>query len=133
MLSILEMTLDPLKEEMNEAKKLKIKTSSAIEKRYGKGYRYEDEVKRNEVYKMVYSISKTLPVRVGSIIINYKLYQSFNRKLKGFETQVLLKGDCLELHYWKPFSKSKGILIFNDLTGYFNEFKHLPIARIENV
>lgn len=129
---MLGMDLNSLKEEMNDIKKLKVKTSSAIEKQFGRGYRFEEEHKRNELYRTIYSHSKTLPVKVGHVVINYKLYQSFLKKLKGYEIELLIKGDYLELHYCKPFSKSKGTLILDDISQYFKGFKHIPIAELRN-
>lgn len=130
MLEVINMDLNQLKDEMKEAKVIKISSASFIKKRFGQGHRYENELKRNELLKMIYSPAKTLPVKVGGVIINYKLYQAFIKKLKGYESRITIDGNCLRLEYWKPFSKSKGTLILEDISCYFEGFQQIPVGKI---
>lgn len=84
-----------------------------------------------EFKQKLYRTSKTLPVRVEGLVINYKLYSSFTKKLRDFRISVAVNDDCLEVNYWKPgtLNNGKGVLKLYDLSHYFVDFKHIPVAE----
>jgi len=80
-----------------------------------------------------YSTSSVLPVKVGEIIINYKILPSFLKKLDGYETALQVLDRELVLHYWKKstLTHGKGVLRLYDLTEYFYDFTHVPEAILD--
>ncbi len=83
-----------------------------------------------EYLRKLYSV-KTLPVRVEGIVINFSLYQSFLRKLKGFETKISISHNSLRLEYRKFGTPNKGVVIFEDLSNFFKGFMHIPVAVVD--
>ena len=68
----------------------------------------------------------TIPVNIKGLIINYKLYESFMKKLKGFETKITVDQGTLFVEY-REFGKSrKGVLALEDLSKFFEDFKSVP-------
>lgn len=124
---------EALKDELKEAKVLKTSRPAAIDKQY-KG-NYSGARKRaheiNDRLLRFYS-SKTFPVRVGSIVIDYKIYQSMVKKLKGFETEIILTDYSLRMLYWKTGTRNKGILELSDIQSYFEGFQNIPDAVLNH-
>lgn len=132
MLKLLNNNIENLKVELNEAKALKTSRSSAIEKRFANNpNRLQSELKKNHLLQLMYTPSKTLPVRVEGLTINFKLYEAFMKKLKGFETNLVVTNSSLRLEYWKFGRHAKGFLELNDITPFFNDFQHIPVARVD--
>lgn len=132
MIRVVNPDLQALKEEMQTMRKLKTTTSSAIEKRYkDNSYSRDKALKHNALLQQMYSTTSTFPVKVGGVIINYKLFQAFLRKLKGFEMRINITESSLALTYWKRGESAKGILSLDNLSEYFEGFKHIPLAELQ--
>lgn len=93
--------------------------------------RVTNRINELEFKEKLFRVSKTLPVRIEGLVINYKLYSSFTKKLKDFRISVAVNDNCLEVNYWKPgtLNNGKGVLKLYDLSPYFVEFKHIPVAE----
>jgi hypothetical protein len=78
-----------------------------------------------------YSTSKMLPVRVYGVVINFKIYSDFMKKIEGFYTNITMQDGEVNLSYWKEGARNhgKGVLKLYDLSEYFKDFKHIPEAR----
>src|SRR5699024_10462855 len=72
------------------------------------------------------------PRRVGNIIVNYKLYERFMKKLEGFETQVTVKEDLLLIQYGKTHGNWTGSLELYDLSDHFEGYAAVPEVEILN-
>lgn len=132
MLNVIISNLQELKDEMKTMRKLKTTSNLTIERRHKvNSYAREKAVKHNETLQLMYSTTSTFPVKVGGIIINYKLYQAFMRKLKGFEMRISITESSLALMYWKRNGSAKGILTLDDLTPYFENFRYVPVAELK--
>jgi len=123
--------IDLLKNEMREAKVLKTLAPSVLEKKFANSSRHDEKQRKNDLLLFMYSPSKTMPAKIGSLVINYKLYESFMKKIKGFQTKTMLGKNCLKVEYWKLGNRSKGVLELQDISYYFESFKHIPNAEIE--
>lgn len=122
-----------LKDELKEARVLKTSRPAAIDKQYKgnfSGARERAHEINNRLLRL-YS-SKTFPVRVGNIVIDYKIYQSMIKKLKSFETELILTGHSLQLKFWKTGTRNKGILELSDIQSYFEGFRHIPVAVLNH-
>ena len=119
-----------LKEEMKEAKVLKTSAPSVLRKNF-KGATLQDKLRKNDLLLLMYTPSKIMPARIGSLIINYKLFEAFLKKIKSFERRIVLTDHSLKVEYWKLGNKTKGVLELEDISYYFEGFKHIPVADIE--
>jgi hypothetical protein len=81
----------------------------------------------------LYSVSKILPVRIDGVVINYKLYAAFIKKLKDFNISIAVLSDGVVVQYWKTgtLNQGKGVLKLYDLGPYFKDFRHIPDAALE--
>lgn len=70
------------------------------------------------------------PGRVGNIVVNYKLYTRFMKKLKGFHTETVVTNESLTVHYGKVRGKWTGKLVLLDLTSYFEGHGEIPKVEI---
>lgn len=132
MLTITSGNLDLLKAEMKTVKQEKEKTAKALQKLYRSRFipdqtRYKLDDLEKQMF--MYSPSKVLPGRVGDIVINIKAFQAFYKKLKNFETELIVNSESLVLKYWKHRSQSKGVFTLYDLSSYFKTFEHIPVAE----
>lgn len=82
----------------------------------------------------IYSVSKVLPVQVENLMINYKLYEAFTKKLKGFEYSILVVDDGVIIQYWKrrTLAQGKGMLKLYDISKYFKNFHSIPEAVLND-
>jgi|SRR5690625_86143 len=71
------------------------------------------------------------PRQVGDIIINYKLYDRFVKKLKGYMTKVTIKEDRLLLQYGKNYGNWTGSLELHDLSDHFEGYADVSKAIID--
>ncbi|MGM0776946.1 MAG: hypothetical protein ACQEXE_10280 [Bacillota bacterium] len=131
MLELQTYDAEALRDELKEAKVLKTSRPAAIDKQYKGNYSGARERAHdiNDRLLRFYS-SKTFPVRVGSIVIDYKIFQSMMKKLKGFETELILTDYSLRLRYRK--TGNKGIMELLDIQSYFEGFQHIPRAVLKN-
>ncbi|MDK7664370.1 hypothetical protein [Cytobacillus oceanisediminis] len=131
MLELQTYDAEAFKNELKEARVLKTSRSAAIDKLYKGNYSGAKERAHeiNERLLRLYS-TKTFPVRIGSIVIDYKIFHSLIKKLKGYETELTLTDYSLRLRYWK--TGNKGILELLDIQSYFEGFQHIPRAVLKN-
>ncbi|MES1045311.1 hypothetical protein FOA22_12610 [Heyndrickxia oleronia] len=131
MITLSNVKMDLLKEEMRTAKVIKTFSKSVIGKRYKNDpTRLEREMKRNDLLNHMYSVSKTIPVKIGGLIINYKFLSSYLKKLKNHTVEIEMGESRILISYEKH--RSKGQLVLEDLSFYFRDFKHIPSAVIDD-
>jgi len=135
MIQITEGSLAEVKAEMAETKK-------AIQSRL-KGYRktcYErgrfigSKAERKEISRLervveLYAVSRFIPVRIGSIVINYKLLESFMRKTKDLRLSLEIEGSKVLIHYVGTMDRRTGFLELYDMTEYYVDLKSVPTAE----
>lgn len=135
----LKMSLKLAKKELNQLKKKqhhKEKHSDAVNMEI---FQMELDIKkREEVIKKkseerdhiasYFKVSVMLPVRIGTIVINYKLYELMLKKLDGFKVKCELKEDKLQLNYRS--NSSIGTLELYDISNQISGLKNIPVAVI---
>lgn len=125
---------DSIKTEMKKMNRAMKEAIKIIKKPYKRNEKMsqEDQLKIEKLgYKVnMCSTSKVIPVKVDGIVINYKIYSSFIKKLDGLKTSAFVQNDGLVVQYWKPgtLNQGKGILKLYDLSSYFMDFQHVPDA-----
>ncbi|WP_330948878.1 hypothetical protein [Virgibacillus sp. MG-45] len=102
MLQIVEGSLEEAKEEMKSV----LKTVQARLSKYKRTVKPSERTGANkevmdqwESFIHFFRVSEMAPVFVGDICINYKLYQRFMKKLKGYQVECFLNGNKLTLYY----------------------------------
>lgn len=88
--------------------------------------------RQNNKLRFMYSSKETTPVKVGEIIINYTIYKRLISKLKGFNVTTELKDNTLVVQYVKNDAKVTGCVLLEDMSQYFKDFKHIPVAELRN-
>lgn len=79
-----------------------------------------------------YKQSKVIPVKVEGVVINYKLYAAFMKKIKDFHTNIIALSDGIVIQYWKNGSvRNGGSLKLFSLNTYFEDFNHVPVGVID--
>ncbi len=135
MLEIVNGSFESLKKEMKQASQSKKDEIKAIKKRMKvikpdiqNKLLMQKNIEKLEVFtKIMFVPSKVLPVKMGSIVINYKAYRAFVKKIENFPKEEALVGDILRIEY-KTGEHSKGYVEFADLSSYFDGFNHIPVA-----
>lgn len=103
-----------------EIKALKVGRQSAKKKKdVDKIALLDGNIAHLESFIKKFSPSKMQPINIDGIVINYKLYQQFLKKLKGFVITEVIKENCLELKYSK--GAVNGTLVLENLTPIFPE------------
>jgi|GEM_PF-6263601 len=76
---------------------------------------------------------KHIPVKVGSIIVDYKIVLTLFKKIKRLKVEVEITKSALIIRYRDPKAddKSGGSFTLNDLSDYYMGFDHIPTAVIE--
>lgn len=117
--------MDPLQQLLTD-KKNRIRRLKAELKELNKGGKnrqkkidIDREIADSEKHLGMFKKSIMEPRQIGSIVINYKLYEKFMKKLKGFAITEYIKDDCLFVDYQK--GNHKGTLTLMDLTDHFAE------------
>jgi len=72
---------------------------------------------------------KMKPYKMGGIIIDYKMYENFIKKLKGFEITEQVMGNVLVVTYKK--GANKGELQLNDLSDDFPKNSDFPEKTLQ--
>ncbi|RDW17028.1 hypothetical protein CWR48_15615 [Oceanobacillus arenosus] len=116
--------LKPVIGEIRELKK--IKTENGI---YDKITKLEKMRSELEGSIKRFGPSKMQPMQVGIIVINYKLYTQFIKKLKGFVITEEILEDKLVIKYYK--GNIKGELQLNDLSPVFPEGSVFPEGKLQ--
>jgi hypothetical protein len=126
--------VEKIKAEMKEASKATSENISSLKKPYkrkGIPAHIQRKIDDLEFKANMYSVSKMLPVRIEGVVINYKLYAAFIKKLKGFHTNITVLPEGVTLSYWKEGTRNhgKGVLKLYNISEYFEGFNHIPEAR----
>ncbi|MFT4415300.1 hypothetical protein ACLM5H_15675 [Fredinandcohnia humi] len=125
---------EKVKSEMKKANKSISDEIKAIKKPYRRNtpHHVQHRIDYLASKGRIYSVSKVLPVRIDGIVINFKLYEAFMKKLKDFETNVLSTPEGIVVQYWKrrSLAQGKGLFKLYDLNKYFKGFEHIPNAEI---
>ncbi|WP_147536076.1 hypothetical protein [Bacillus marasmi] len=134
MLTIVSGDINSIKAEMKQAKQKKVDEAKALRKLHKGSHTFPKEVQTKmaelERLQSLYSSSKVLPVRVGELIINFKTYEMFTKKISGFHQMLTVDPDSIKVYYNK--NNAKGVLTLQDMSSYFKEFDHIPEAVIGN-
>jgi hypothetical protein len=72
-------------------------------------------------------LSSVIPIRVGEIIVNHKLITNVLKKLKGYEIDMKILNHELIMIYKKY--NEKGRVHLYDVSHYFSDFHHIPVAE----
>lgn len=136
--------MDPLKS-LLDSKKARIKELKAEKKKLEKQKKQDNPplgivdniVKLDkkifdlEQFAKRFSPSKMQPVQIKTIVINYKLYLDFIKKLKGFFITEEVKDGSLVIKYYK--GNTSGELVLQDLTEFFPEDSTFPEGKLQEV
>lgn len=144
MLRIVNGSIEKVKAEMKqkahllgiEIKAIKIKYKGALKEKKERPAlvdsvileNYQKKIDKLEEKKLFYG-SSIIPVKVDSVIINFKLYEIFMNKVKDFNPVIEVSTGIL-IHYRTGVVKSKGRLELYDLSHHFEDFNSIPIAEI---
>lgn len=134
MLVITSGNLDTVKEEMKAMSKELTDQAKALRKKYKPRERSNEinnKLKEFDRLQMFYKVSRVSPVRVENIIINYKAYEKFMKKLVGYTCSAYVSARCLTIEYSNQ--NSKGVFTLHDLSDHYANFQYLPIAELTDV
>jgi hypothetical protein len=79
---------------------------------------------------LMYSVSKTLPVKCEGLIFNGKLLQTFIKKLRSHDYEVFVENNRLIVTYSR--GRNQGRLELEDISYYFQGFPYLPELVIKD-
>lgn len=133
-MKIVEGSFEKIKPEMEKAKRILAEEIKRLKKKHKAEKVLPSSVQErldNLAYlENLYSSSKMLPVRIEGIVINYKIFASFMKKLEGLKTSIMVLPDGVVVQYWKQgtLNHGKGVLKLYDLSSYFENFEHVPNA-----
>ncbi|MEC1716638.1 hypothetical protein [Schinkia azotoformans] len=128
---IVDGSFDEVKIKMkviHDEKKRDAKTLKSLYKKNPIPENVQNKITKLERQQELYSPAKTLPVQINGFIIIFKLYESFMKKLKGFETRIFFNHKSLLIEYWKIGRLAKGVLVLEDMSSCFEGFQHIPVA-----
>jgi len=123
----LKILLDSKKAEIKELKDVR-KKARKIGNDY-KAERLDYEISEIEAFVNRFSPSKMEPRRVGDVVINYKLYSRFMKKLKGFVITEEVSNEGLVIKYYKD--SHQGELFLNDLAHFFDPGSVFPEGKLQ--
>lgn len=134
-MKIIKGDFEKLKPEMKSFQvdvKQKIKDLSKIRKE--KGYLNEQEIEKlRELEKLerLYNPSKVLPVQLEStsLVVDYKLFTKFLKKIEKLPHEINIKNDCLIVEY-QTGQHTSGRLELRDLSNYYLHFQHMPVVYL---
>jgi hypothetical protein len=82
--------------------------------------------------KILFAVTKTMPVYIGESIFNYKLLKAIDRKLKKHNVEVFVEQNNLVIRFKQPFSKNHGEFVLYELPKeMFVNLKRIPKIDIE--
>lgn len=121
-----------LKTEMIETRKIAVSTITELKKQHGNsGQRLNDAIDHNELIKNMYSIGKTVPVRIENIVVNYKILSQMLKKLRNHNYTVRVEEQDLIIDYENRSSRGKMTLV--DTSRYFKHFKNVPALSLSDL
>lgn len=127
-----------IKEEMKSHRQSVLKEIKALKKPYKKEpvlpRDVQGQIDQLERLSKLYSVARVLPVKIEHLIINYKLYSDFLKRLKGMEFRTAVLEDGVVIQYWRrgTLQQGKGILKLYDITYYFKSFQHVPSGEVKD-
>ncbi len=132
MITVEAEAIAPVKEEMKECRSILLGEVRQLEEEYKERAMPEHVrhsiVERNQKVDIL-KVTVTVPARLkDGLVINYKLYESFRRKLRDFSIIHEVKSDRLLLYYQKD--GTKGELTLFDLSGVLNDLNNIPHAEL---
>lgn len=90
---------------------------------------YDKKLQELERKKRIYMVSKTLPAKVDDLIINYKLFDQFLKRINTTPLEIKVEKHKVVLLY-KTSPNTNGRLELYDMSKYFTGFNHIPQAVI---
>jgi hypothetical protein len=126
--------VDPLKELLAEKRdtlknlKVKLKELEKEKINHATQAQLQEEIKYLEGYIRRFKPSNMEPVKVGQIVINYKLYKDFIKKLKGYRVITQLDDARLIIRYSNR--QVHGELKLLDISSHFppgSKFREVKI------
>ncbi|WP_214812299.1 hypothetical protein [Exiguobacterium sp. s181] len=90
------------------------------------------KVERLERKKEFFKVSNHLPVRLGSIVIDYKTLTAFLKKVNGFNVTIQQDDKGLTVIY-KRYGHPGGELRLLDMTERYEFLKELPTIEIDTL
>ncbi|RAK21117.1 hypothetical protein B0I26_10369 [Anoxybacillus vitaminiphilus] len=135
-MKIISGNFENLKSEMklhleNVKRKIKIYESERKRKKYLNEY---EQKKLQELYnlKRIYTPTNVLPVKINgtNLVIDFKIYQSFMKKIQPFTFQIITSSNRLCIEY-QTDTHSKGCLELYDLSSFFSNFQNIPVGGID--
>lgn len=86
--------------------------------------KYQKDIDLLENEKRFYNASSVLPVKVGTLVINYKIYEKYIKALKGVQLEELAGYDSFKV------SHQTGYIELIDLSDKFDGFQNIPFAEV---
>lgn len=138
MIEIVEGSLVESKEQMKKTISIIKLELSKFKKNVKKKDRTKEQeriIHAREVWLNFFKVSQMAPVFIDNICINYKLYERFLKKLKGYQITESIEVDAvghpqrLIISYEK--GSSKGQLALYDISPYLEGLSFFPRAVIK--
>jgi hypothetical protein len=121
-MSALQELLTNKKSKLSRLKKEHRKSAASASK-----VKLEKQIIDLENFIHHFRVSVMEPVQIDDIVINYKLYKAFMKKLKGFKVSEKIDNNTLIINY------GKGELHLYDLTHHFPEGSEFPEGELHVV
>ncbi|MEN2464939.1 hypothetical protein [Ornithinibacillus sp. JPR2-1] len=131
MLTIIRGSLPELRKEMDHYKKQQQDNVRFVKKEYKGNSVLSKKVAEAEKLVEKYSFTKCTPVRIDHIVINYKLYTAFIKKLKRAHYTEKLVDWKLVISY--KDGPATGKLELFDISTAYTKLQHIPTAVFEEV
>ena len=107
--------------------KVDLKNVKKSDGNHNKRLQLENRTADLEIY--IARFKKMKPYKMGDIIIDYKMYENFMKKLKGFEITEQVMDNFLVVTYKK--GANKGELQLNDLGDDFPKNSDFPEKMLQ--
>ena len=122
--------MDPLKQ-LLDIKNQQLKEVKADLKNVKKSDSNYNKLKNriSHLESYIARFKKMKPYKMGGIIIDYKMYENFMKKLKGFEITEQVMDNFLVVTYKK--GANKGELQLNDLSDDFPKNSDFPEKTLQ--
>lgn len=137
MIKIVHGNIEKVQEEMKQkAKEVREEISrwkkkqKEIEKAKQPGYKFSSQSLGGKIHSLETQlryyqfVSRVVPVRIGKLIINLKGYQDYVKSLKLNPHQVIVEETQITVEH------KYGRLELYDLSEWFSDFQHIPVAEI---
>lgn len=129
----IDQMLPALKEEIKETRSITVSTLAELKRQYGEGPKLNEGIAKNERVKSMYSVSKTIPVKIERIVVNYKILSQMMNKLKNHTITFEIDNETLIVNYVNFNKTSKGKMVLKDISRYFKHFKYVPTLSLSDL